>query len=74
MTFMTVTHLIFAYYENQYLLFIKRQKLQEINRVKKNILLYNINLIKIKNDKEYFLNIAKRKYGLSQKTEFYLND
>lgn len=73
-TFTAITHIIFVYYEKEYLIFIKQVKLKEINRAKKNILLYNTNLSKIKNDKEFFISIARRKYGLAVENEYYLND
>lgn len=67
-------HIIFSYIEMEYLLFLKQQKLGEINRVKKNIHLYNTKIQKLKSDREYFMYLVKRKYKLLSEKEYYLDD
>ncbi len=69
-----IIHIVFSYYENDYLSLIKKNKTNYINRIKKNLRFYNKQIIQVKNDREIFINLVHKKYGISLQGEYYIND
>jgi hypothetical protein len=69
-----VVHLFFALEEKETLLQLKKEKLKEINLLKKNIHSYNVKLIQIANDRDFFIYFIHKTYMLSDENEYYLNE
>jgi hypothetical protein len=67
-------HLFVALEEKKTLLQLKKEKLKEINSLKKNIRSYNVKLIQIANDRDFFIHFIHKTYLLTDENEYYLNE
>ncbi|MFN7181052.1 MAG: hypothetical protein ACK4NF_00010 [Planctomycetota bacterium] len=69
-----IIHIVYSYYEREHLLILKENKVNQIERIKRNIRFYNMRVNQIKNDKDFFINLMHKKYMVSLENEFYINE